>query len=351
MTADLCDDEGRIAVNERRVQLARQGGTLLVLPTALRTLALVRIHTGEFAEAAALIDEADKVPEEDPFPSWLDPVLPAWRGDTERVASLIETITPAARQYTQGMVLTIIDYANAVLHNGIGRYDVALQAARTASRHDLFGFHSLIPPELVEAAARAGRPRLAEPALKQLIERTDASGTDWALGLQLRSRALLSDGPQAEALYLEAIDRLERTRLTPYLARTHLVYGEWLRRQARRSDARAQLRIAHEKLSAIGADGFAARAARELAACGERPRKPADNPLDRLTAQERRIALLVADGATSKEAAGQLFLSPRTVDAHLRNIFKKLDLTSRRQLRNLPLNGPTGLSPASTRPE
>lgn len=346
--ADLCDDEEWIAVTERHVRLARRFGALLVLPNALRNLALVHIHTGEFAAAAALIDEAYAVLEEDPISSWLDPVLPAWRGDAERVSSVIETIVPVARERAQGMVLTVLDYANAVLHNGIGRYDVALQAARTAYRHDAFGFGSLLPPELVEAAARAGQPRLAEPALDQLIERTNASGTDWALGIQLRSRALLTDGPRAEALYQKAIDRLERTRLVPYLARTHLVYGEWLRRQARRTDARIHLRIAHEKLTAIGADGFAARAARELAACGERPRKSADNPFDLLTAQELQIALLVADGATSKEAAGRLFISPRTVDAHLRNIFKKLDLTSRRQLRTLRPNRPADLSPAST---
>jgi DNA-binding CsgD family transcriptional regulator len=188
--------------------------------------------------------------------------------------------------------------------------------------------------------------------LEQLIERTNVCGTDWALGIQLRSRALLGDGPRTEDLYREAIDRLGRTRSVVHLARAHLVYGEWLRRQARRTDARAHLRLAHEKLAAIGAAGFAARAAHELAACGERPRKPADDPLDLLTPQERQIALLVADGATSKEAAGQLFLSPRTVDAHLRNIFKKLDLTSRRQLRDLRLSRPAGrLSPASSSPE
>ncbi|MEV5704144.1 AAA family ATPase [Actinoallomurus sp. NPDC052274] len=336
---DLCDDEEWLAITERQVRQARRWGALLVLPSALRNLALVRAHTGDFHQAAALLDEADAIPEHNLMDSWLKPLLPAWRGDTEQVSSLIETIARLAREYPLGILLTVADYATAVLNNGIGRYDAALQAARTAYRHEMFAFHSLIAPELIEAAARAGHPRLAEPTLERLIERTDAVGTDWALGVQLRSRALLSEGPEAEGLYQEAIDRLRRTRLKPHLARAHLIYGEWLRRQARRADARSQLRIAFEELSAMGADGFAARAAREMAACGDRPRKPTGDPLDGLTAQERQIALLVAQGATSKEAAGQLFISPRTVEAHLRNIFSKLGLTSRRQLRDLRLHG------------
>ncbi|HEV7932517.1 MAG TPA: AAA family ATPase [Actinomadura sp.] len=352
--ADLWDEEGWITIAERHVRLARRSGALIALPNALRSLAFAYINTGEFTEAAALIDEAYRIPEPEgaAVPGWCDMALQAWRGDHEGVSALIEVSLPKAREGGQGLVLTMIDYAKAVLHNGTGRYDIALRSARSGWHHDDPGFHPHIPPELVEAAARSGRPRIAEPVLEQLIERTNVCGTDWALGIQLRSRALFGDGPRTEDLYREAIDRLGRTRSVVHLARAHLVYGEWLRRQARRTDARAHLRLAHEKLAAIGAAGFAARAAHELAACGERPRKTADDPLDLLTAQERQIALLVADGATSKEAAGQLFLSPRTVDAHLRNIFKKLDLTSRRQLRDLRLSRPAGrLSPASSSPE
>jgi DNA-binding CsgD family transcriptional regulator/tetratricopeptide (TPR) repeat protein len=338
--ADLWDEEAWRTLCERHVRLARRSGTLIALPLALRSLALAYIHAGEFAEAATLIDDAHTIAEGGGGPSWAELALAAWRGDRERISSLIETSLCAARDRRQGRALSMIDYSNAVLHNGTGRYDVALRAARTAYHLDEPGFRSFIPPELVEAAARAGQPRLAEPVLEQLVERTQASPTDWALGIQCRSRALLGDGPEAEDLYREAIERLARTRSVVHLARAHLVYGEWLRREARRGDARVQLRIAHEKLTMTGAGAFAARAARELSACGERPRKPAATPIDRLTAQELQIARLVADGATSKEAAGQLFLSPRTVDAHLRNIFRKLGLTSRRQLRDLRLAEP-----------
>ncbi|MFV2178880.1 LuxR C-terminal-related transcriptional regulator [Actinomadura sp. LOL_016] len=183
--------------------------------------------------------------------------------------------------------------------------------------------------------------------MDRLVERTLTSGTDWAAGIGLRSRALLTRGPGAEDLYREAIHRLERTRAVPQLARTRLLYGEWLRREARRGDARARLRRAHETLASIGAAGFAARAARELAARGDRPARPGATPLERLTPQETRIALLVAEGATSKEAAGRLFLSPRTVDAHLRTIFRKLGLTSRRQLRDLRPHLPAEPGPSS----
>jgi DNA-binding CsgD family transcriptional regulator len=338
--ADLWDEEAWRTLCERHVRLARRSGTLIALPLALRSLALAYIHAGEFAAAATLIDDAHTLAEGGGGPSWAELALAAWRGDRECVSSLVETSLGAARDRRQGRALSMIDYSNAVLHNGTGRYDVALRAARTAYHLDEPGFRSFIPPELVEAAARGGQPRLAEPVLEQLVERTQASPTDWALGIQCRSRALLSDGPEAEDLYREAIERLAPARGVVHLARAHLVYGEWLRREARRGDARVQLRIAHEKLTTIGAGAFAARAARELSACGERPRKPAATPIDRLTAQELQIARLVADGATSKEAAGQLFLSPRTVDAHLRNIFKKLGLTSRRQLRDLRLAEP-----------
>jgi DNA-binding CsgD family transcriptional regulator len=334
---DLGDEEASLALSEREVWLTRRSGALIALPIALGNLAVTRIYFGQLAEAAALIDEAHAVNEDETaaVSSWVEIPLAAWRGEAERVAELAESGAPYVRDRGVGIVLTMFDHATALVHNATGRYDVALRAGRSACHADDLGYRLVSPPELIEAAARSGQPRLAEPVLRQLVERTDASGTDLALGLQYRCRALLSTGSEAEKLYRQAIDRLEHTRAAGHLARAHLLYGEWLRREARRGDARDQLRVAHEMLARMGIAGFAARAARELAACGERPRRRADDPLDLLTAQERRIAVLVADGATSKEAAAQLFLSPRTVDAHLRSIFKKLDLTSRRQLRDL----------------
>jgi len=337
--ADLWDEQAMRTLAERQVDLARRAGAPIPLSNALRFLVLAHIHAGEFDLAQALIGDANAVlgPADTIYTVWADLLLGAWRGEAEQVSPLIKTGLDAAVERAEGRVATMIGYADAVLHNGIGRYDVALRAAHSAWLQDEYGVSSLIPPELVEAAARTGQPELAEPVLDQLIEQSQTCGTDWAVGVQLRSRALLSEGRQAEEMYREAIDRLQHTTGVVHLARAHLVYGEWLRREARRSDARVHLRVAHESLTAIGAAGFAARAAAELSACGDRPRREVATPLDRLTAQERRIALLVADGATRKDAAGQLFLSPRTVDAHLRSIFKKLGLTSRRQLRELGL--------------
>ncbi|QFG21561.1 LuxR family transcriptional regulator [Actinomadura sp. WMMB 499] len=334
---DLWDDGAWRALAERQLAAAHRTGARGVLPLALRQLALAHVHAGEFDDAAALVAEARATT--DPWnvtaPLLADLVLTAWRGDGERLDRLTGTAARVARDRGHGQLLSVLDHATSVLHNGAGRYETALRSARRAARHDDPGLHAFVPSEVVEAAVRAGRPELAEPVMDLLVERTRAAGTGWADGIGLRSRALLTAGPGAEDLFREAIHALERTRAVPQLARTRLLYGEWLRREARRGDARAQLRRAHETLASIGAAGFAARAARELAACGDRPARPGATPLERLTPQETRIALLVADGATSKEAARELFLSPRTVDAHLRNIFRKLGLTSRRQLRDL----------------
>jgi DNA-binding NarL/FixJ family response regulator len=225
----------------------------------------------------------------------------------------------------------------AVLHNGMGDYPAAQDAAARACRaHELTHSNSALP-ELIEAAVRAGRPERAAAALDEFDSRARASGTPWALGLAARSRALVSTGRDAEEHYREAIEQLSRCRMVTELARAHLVYGEWLRREGRRQAARQQLRTAHGMLSGMGAEAFAARAARELRATGEHPRSRTAQPSDALTAQELHIARLVATGATSREVGAQLFLSPRTIEAHLRNIFRKLGITSRRQLRDLRL--------------
>jgi DNA-binding CsgD family transcriptional regulator len=222
----------------------------------------------------------------------------------------------------------------AILANGLGRYEEALAAARHASE-DTFTLHVSMwaLPELAEAAARSGNTEVAAGALERLAETTQAGGTDFGLGLEARCRALLSGGAAADELYREAIDRLGRTRLRPELARAHLLYGEWLRRQGRRVDARGQLRTAHDMLDAIGMEAFAERARRELIATGEKVRRRRTETRDELTPQEEQIARLARDGRTSPEIGAQLFLSARTVEWHLGKIFTKLGIGSRRELR------------------
>jgi DNA-binding CsgD family transcriptional regulator len=236
----------------------------------------------------------------------------------------------------------MIGSARAVLFNGLARYDEALAAAVDACAHDGLGLYALGLLELVEAGVRAGRADLAMPALDRLAERTRASGTDWALGVEARSRALLTDGPEAEPLYEEAVARLARGRVGLHLARARLVYGEWLRREKRRAQARDQLRAAHEMFAECCAAGFADRARRELSAIGDAPRPRTADALTVLTPQEAQVARLAAEGLTNPEIGAQLFISPRTVEYHLRKVFAKLGLASRKDLRRV-----LGRSPAA----
>jgi DNA-binding CsgD family transcriptional regulator len=220
-----------------------------------------------------------------------------------------------------------------VLFNSLGRYEEALAAAEQAVAHPHeMGVSTWVQPEFIEAAARSGHPERAAGPLRRLQEISSAAGTDWALGVEARSRALLSEGDIAEELYHEAITRLSRTRVRTALARAHLVYGEWLRRQRRRAEAREHLRIAHGMWTAIGMHGFAERARRELMATGETVRKRTPDTRDRLTAQEAQIARLAAEGCTNPEIGEQLFISPRTVEWHLRGVFTKLGIHSRKEL-------------------
>ena len=229
---------------------------------------------------------------------------------------------------------TVTHWATAILSNGLGRYGEALAAAEQGSEYpDELGLATWSMVELIEAAARSGCPDRAAAALRHLSEATGASGTDWALGIQARSRALLSDGESAERLYREAIERLGRTLVRAELARSHLVYGEWLRRENRRVDAREQLRAAYQMLAAAGIDGFAERARRELLATGETVRKRTVDAAFELTPQEAHIARLAGDGHTNSEIGVQMYLSLRTVEWHLHKVFAKLGISSRRQLR------------------
>jgi ATP/maltotriose-dependent transcriptional regulator MalT len=235
------------------------------------------------------------------------------------------------------------EFATAVLHNGLGHYPAALAAAQQASEHDELGFGVWVLPELIEAAVRCGEREIAAAALDQLSERTSLSGSQWARGIEARSRALIAGGQDAEDFYLEAIRQLSRSRMTVHLARAHLIYGEWLRRENRRADARGQLRTAHQMLASMGADGFAERAARELRATGERVRNRTTDPPARLSARETQIARLAGDGLSNRQIAAQLFISPHTVEYHLHKIFAKLAIASRNQL-------PSALGAALSRP-
>jgi DNA-binding CsgD family transcriptional regulator len=319
----------------RWVKIARDVGALRALPTALTTQALVRLTSGEFAMTSELAAEVESVTEttESGMCPYAALGLAAVAGREAEASELIRTGSEDAERRGDGAGLTTIDWATAVLCNGLGRYEQALDAAQQgleASPADLLA--NWAAAELVEAATRMRVPERAVDALHRLSEAGRASGTDWALGVGARSRALMTDGDNAEALYREAIDRLGRTRLRVDLARAHLLYGEWLRRAHRRIDARGQLRTAHQMLTAIGVDGFADRAARELRATGERVSKRTSEPPAKLTARENQIARLADEGLSNPEIAARLFMSPRTVEYHLHKVFTKLAVSSRNQL-------------------
>ena len=337
--AGLFDDELSSLLAGRNVRLARETGALAALPPALVFLSSSLVLLGELARADELAAEADVLTRAigaAPL-GYAQLLLSAWRGDRAETAELHAASVEASAGRAAGTEVALAQYALAVVCNGLGDYPAAQEAAARACEAHEMTTSNLALPELVEAATRAGQPERAAVALEQLSARVRASGTQWALGVEARSRALTSTGAAAEQHYREAVERLQRCRVATYLARTHLVYGEWLRREGRRQDARAQLRTAHEMLSDMGAEAFAARAARELRATGEHPRTRSAQPTDALTAQEAHIARLVATGATSREVGAQLFLSPRTIETHLRSIFRKVGITSRRQLAQLQL--------------
>ena len=296
----------------------------------------IRLAAGDLTAAAALAGEAEKVARAtgDPTASWGSALVAAWRGQEAETRRLVAspTVGPAGRE--DGYGLTAAAWATAVLGNGLGRYDEALAAAEQASEDpDELGLATWSLAELIEAAVRTGSPERAAEAMQRLEEATSGAATDWALGVQARSRALLIEGTEAEPLYDEAIQRLARTRARAELARAHLLYGEWLRRQGRRRDAREQLRLAYQLLDAMGMAAFAERARRELMAAGEVVRRRAIGTVDELTAQEAQVAWLAVSGNSNPEIGTQLFISPRTVEWHLRKVFTKLGIGSRKELR------------------
>jgi ATP/maltotriose-dependent transcriptional regulator MalT len=328
------DNDGAHAISVRQVQLVRDAGALAELPLHLSALGLASLWIGDFAGAGALMAEADSVSAVTGSPAgpWVALRLRALQG---REAEASAAIASAVEQAAAGgqVFATYAHWAAAVLYNGLARYEEAASAARQATSNTFEYWVSVWAlPELVEAAARVGDIELARDALECLAETTQPAGTDTALGIEARSRALLSDGENAALLYREAIERFGRTGLRPELARAQLLYGEWLRREGRRSDAREQLRTAHHTFAAIGMEAFAERTRRELVATGETVRKRSAETRDELTPQEEQIVRLARDGLSNPEIGAQLFLSSRTVEWHLRKVYMKLGISSRREL-------------------
>jgi ATP/maltotriose-dependent transcriptional regulator MalT len=335
--ADVWDDVTWRLLATRELERARNRGALTAMPLVLSTLSYIHVISGELAAAEALLDEIKAATEATGIPShrYVAIWIAALRGREGELSELIEITTSEAVSRGEGFALAITAQVTAVLNNGLGRYDVALAAVREAVDVELFsemGSPRAVA-ELIEAAVRCGEHGLAERALERLTVTTQASGTDWALGVEARSRALLADADAADSVYREAIERLGRTRLRLQLARAHLVYGEWLRRERRRLDAREQLRTALEMFTSMGTEAFASRAERELLATGERVRKRSVETREELTAQETQVRRLAGDGLSNAEIGARLFISRHTVAYHLRKVFSKLDITSRSQLR------------------
>jgi DNA-binding CsgD family transcriptional regulator len=329
------DDATWDALATRLIAGARRAGALAVLPAALAESVAFQLAAGDLTTAASMAREAERVARATggPAASWSSALVAAWLGQEAETGRLVAAARQGAGR-EDGYALTACAWATAVLHNGLGRYEEALAAAGQASEDpDELGLAVWSLAELIEAAARTGSPERAAGAMRRLTEAASGAATDWALGVQARSQALLSEGGLAERLYLEAIQRLGRTRVRAELGRAYLLYGEWLRRQGRRRDAREQLRRAHQMLDEMGLAAFAERARRELVATGEVVRKRAIGTVHELTPQETQIAWLAVNGHSNPEIGTQLFLSPRTVEWHLRKVFEKLGIGSRKEIR------------------
>ena len=342
------DNDGARAISARQVQVVRDAGALAELPLHLSALGIANAWIGDFAGAALNIAEADSVAAAtgSRFSPWVLLRLRALQGREAEASAAIASAIEEAAAGAQGFA-TYAHWAAAVLYNGLARYEEAASWARQATSDTSELWASVWAlPELVEAAARAGDAELARDALKRLAETTQPAANDFALGIEARCRAQLSEGATADGLYREATDRLSRTSVRPELARAHLLYGEWLRRMGRRVHAREQLRSAHDMCVAIGMEAFAERARRELLASGEKVRKRSPETRDELTPQEEQIARLARDGLSNPEIGAQLFLSPRTVEWHLHNVFIKLGISSRKGLRSALRSSEDDLIPA-----
>ena len=333
---ELWDADAWHALAERQVRVARDTGALVRLQFALQFLSTSHMLAGDLAAAARAIEEERTIAEATATApvAYTNMTLAAWRGQEASASELIARARRAAAEQGIGRMDHFASYAASVLYNGIGRYDAAHRAVGRAFEQDRLGYTPFVVPEVAEAASRTGDTALLRAALEWMSERTSVTPTDWALGIGARVRALTSDGEAAERQYRESIERLARTRVRVEVARARLLYGEWLRREGRRVDAREQLRVARDAFLAMGTEGFAERARHELLATGEKVRKRRDDTRDKLTPQEEQIARLAREGRTNPEIGAELFLSPRTVEWHLKKVFSKLGISSRRALRD-----------------
>jgi len=349
LALEIWDDEHALSLSRSSVQIARETGTLSELALALSAHTPILVFCGDLSSADATVSETESVQEATGIRSapYGALILSAWQGREGDTTNLIEATEREANARGEGIGLAISAYARAVLCNGLGRYEEALAAAVAASEHREVVAENWGLSELIEPATRTGRTDLAAEAMSRLARKVHATGTDWALGIEARSRALLSEDAGAEGSFQQAIDRLSRTGVRAELARTHLLFGEWLRRMNRRVDARAELRIAHDSFASMGMGAFAERAERELSATGDTVRKRTVETRDDLTAQEREIAALARDGLSNPEIGARLFLSRRTVEWHLRHVFAKLGIQSRRELSSAlanPVSGPLAVT-------
>jgi DNA-binding CsgD family transcriptional regulator len=347
---ELWDAESWHALVTAQARFARDTGALVQLQYALNSLAAAHLFAGELTTATRLVDEERLIGEASGSPpiGYTEMTLAAWRGREPAASELIEATSRAATERGLSRMVNAATSASSVLANGLGRHDLARDAAWQAFERDQLGFGPFVVSELAEAASRTGDHTKMRAALDWLSERTEGTRvtpSEWVLGIQARVRALLNEGEVADGLYRESIDRLGRTRVRVELARAHLLYGEWLRRQGRRLDAREQLRTAHHLLEGMGIEAFAERARRELRATGETARKRTVETSAELTAQEAMIARLARDGLSNPEIGTRLFISPRTVKYHLGKVFTKLGINSRSQLRRALPRDPTTAQP------